>query len=250
MVAALLALALALPTAQPQWRVEVDAAGTYAVDYGAERDLVDGQASGEWRWQMKALASGAAIDTDLAIFRMTTGETSTVVLPDGEPFCRPPASRTVGWVRDARVGAYFDARRRGFEVDHPFGGLLTGCHVGSHGMTLYDGAGPAITRIPRGSFRPRRDRSFSRTWTQSIALDRSHDPGQDTHTFTATGTITIEASRISRRAARTLAVTGARLPVVAIGPQTEAEAREHGLDVAAVADAHDLDGLVEVIQSL
>jgi uroporphyrinogen III methyltransferase/synthase len=54
----------------------------------------------------------------------------------------------------------------------------------------------------------------------------------------------------SPSAARALAATGARLPVVAIGPQTEAEAREHGLEVAAVASSHDLDGLLDVIQSL
>src|SRR5579862_204386 len=54
----------------------------------------------------------------------------------------------------------------------------------------------------------------------------------------------------SPSAARALAATGARLPVIAIGPQTEAEAREHGLEVAAVAASHDLDGLLDVIQSL
>jgi uroporphyrinogen III methyltransferase/synthase len=54
----------------------------------------------------------------------------------------------------------------------------------------------------------------------------------------------------SPSAARALAATGARLPVVAIGPQTEAEAREHGLEVAATAASHDLDGLLDVIQSL
>jgi uroporphyrinogen-III synthase len=54
----------------------------------------------------------------------------------------------------------------------------------------------------------------------------------------------------SASAARSLAATGARLPVVAIGPQTAAEAREHGLQVAAVADTHDLDGLIDVVQSL
>jgi len=54
----------------------------------------------------------------------------------------------------------------------------------------------------------------------------------------------------SPSAARALAATGARLPVVAIGPQTEAEAREHGLEDAAVATSHELDGLLEVIQSL
>ncbi|HET8527769.1 MAG TPA: uroporphyrinogen-III synthase [Gaiellaceae bacterium] len=54
----------------------------------------------------------------------------------------------------------------------------------------------------------------------------------------------------SGSAARALAATGARLPVVAIGPQTEAEARAVGLDVAAVAREHDLDGLVDAIASL
>jgi uroporphyrinogen-III synthase len=54
----------------------------------------------------------------------------------------------------------------------------------------------------------------------------------------------------SASSARAFAATGARLPVVAIGPQTAAEAREHGLDVVAVAASHDLDGLVDVIQSL
>jgi uroporphyrinogen-III synthase len=54
----------------------------------------------------------------------------------------------------------------------------------------------------------------------------------------------------SGSAARALAATGARMPVVAIGPQTAAEARACGLDVVAVAESHDLDGLVEVVQSL
>jgi uroporphyrinogen-III synthase len=54
----------------------------------------------------------------------------------------------------------------------------------------------------------------------------------------------------SASAARAFAATGARLPVVAIGPQTAAEAREHGLEVAAVADTHDLGGLVEALASV
>ena len=54
----------------------------------------------------------------------------------------------------------------------------------------------------------------------------------------------------SASAARALAATGARLPVVAIGPQTAAEAREHGLEVAAVADSYDLEGLLDVVSSL
>jgi uroporphyrinogen III methyltransferase / synthase len=55
---------------------------------------------------------------------------------------------------------------------------------------------------------------------------------------------------MSGSAARALAATGARVPVVAIGPQTAAEARSAGLDVVAVAATHDLDGLVEAVRSI
>jgi hypothetical protein len=209
MLGALLAFVLALPSsapaaAEPHWRVHAEASGTYAVDYGAEGDAVDGQSGGSWSWEMKAVASGYGIDTGAAIFRTRVGESSSIVLPGGAPYCRPPASGAIGWVRDPAVGLYFSSRARGFQVDHPFGGLLAGCHVGAHGMTLYDGASPADTRIPRGAFSPRHRRAFEDTWTQSIALDRSHEPGQDAHTFAATGTITIEVRRVSRRTARAL----------------------------------------------
>jgi len=40
------------------------------------------------------------------------------------------------------------------------------------------------------------------------------------------------------------------MPVVAIGPQTAAAARELGLDVAGVAESHDVEGLLEVVTSL
>ena len=54
----------------------------------------------------------------------------------------------------------------------------------------------------------------------------------------------------SASAARAFAATGVRMPVVAIGPQTAAAARELGLDVTAVAASHDLDGLLDVVASL
>jgi uroporphyrinogen-III synthase len=54
---------------------------------------------------------------------------------------------------------------------------------------------------------------------------------------------------MSGSAARALAATGARVPVIAIGPQTAAEARGAGLDVVAVATTHDVDGLVEALRS-
>jgi uroporphyrinogen-III synthase len=55
---------------------------------------------------------------------------------------------------------------------------------------------------------------------------------------------------LSGSAARVLAAAGAHVPVVAIGPQTEAEAKAAGLSVAAVAVTHDLDGLIEALRSL
>ena len=55
---------------------------------------------------------------------------------------------------------------------------------------------------------------------------------------------------MSGSAARSMAASGARMPIVAIGPQTAAEARESGLEVVAVAAAHDLDGLVEALRSI
>jgi uroporphyrinogen-III synthase len=54
----------------------------------------------------------------------------------------------------------------------------------------------------------------------------------------------------SASAARGLAATGARLPVVSIGPQTTQAARDAGLDVVAEATTHDLDGLLAALESL
>jgi uroporphyrinogen III methyltransferase/synthase len=54
---------------------------------------------------------------------------------------------------------------------------------------------------------------------------------------------------MSGSAARAHAATGTRMPVVAIGPRTAAEAEAEGLRVVAVAERHDLDGLVEAVQS-
>jgi uroporphyrinogen-III synthase len=55
---------------------------------------------------------------------------------------------------------------------------------------------------------------------------------------------------MSGSAARALAAAGAHVPIVAIGPQTEAEAAAAGFYVAAVAATHDLDGLIEALRSL
>jgi len=54
----------------------------------------------------------------------------------------------------------------------------------------------------------------------------------------------------SPSAARALATAGARIPVVAIGPQTAAAAREAGLEVVAEASTHDAEGLLAALASL
>jgi hypothetical protein len=199
---------------EPLWGVTAVASGSYSVDYGQDRPSpssgIDGRGSGSWSWRIKALASGFDIDTDIAAFKMEVTEDSDIVLYTldqnqlyARPYCRPPAGSTVSWVRDPSVGLFLGSG--GFRVDHGFFDLLAGCHVGAHGMSLYDGASPANTAIARGSFRPRRDRAFSHTWTQAISLDRTHQPDPArAHTFQAVGTITISVRRLTRRGAAAL----------------------------------------------
>jgi len=218
---------------EPLWAVSAVAYGGYSVDYGQDRPSppsgIDGRGSGLWSWRLRALASGFEIDTDIAAFRMEVTEQSDIVLYwlqqnqlHETPYCRPPAGSIVGWVRDPSVGLFLG--RGGFRVDHGFFDRLAGCHVGAHGMSLYDGASPADTRIPRGSFRPRRDRAFKKTWTQQISLDRTHEADlASAHTFQASGTITISVRRLTRRGAAALKVRLRRIPaasgVRAAGPR-------------------------------
>jgi uroporphyrinogen-III synthase len=54
----------------------------------------------------------------------------------------------------------------------------------------------------------------------------------------------------SPSAVRAFAATGARIPAVTIGPQTAAAARAHGIEIAAEAATHDLDGLVAAVKGL
>lgn len=196
---------------EPLWGVIAVANGSYSVDYGQDRPAspsgIDGRGTGRWSWRMKALASGFDIDTGIAAFRMDVTEQSDIVLYSLQqnqiretPYCRPPVGSTVDWVRDPSVGLFLGSG--GFQVGHGFFDRLAGCHVGAHGMSLYDGASPAETAIARGTFRPRRDRVFKQTWTQLISLDRTHEPdASSAHTFQAQGRITISVRRLTRRAA-------------------------------------------------
>jgi uroporphyrinogen-III synthase len=54
----------------------------------------------------------------------------------------------------------------------------------------------------------------------------------------------------SGSAARAYAAIGGRAPAVSIGPQTSRVARSVGLEVAAEAPTHDLDGLVAAVRDL
>ena len=81
-------------------------------------------------------------------------------------------------------------------------------------------------------------------------LDADFLPLYRTHELVAEPPPGDVALLASPSAARALAATGANIRVVAIGPQTEAEARVLGLDVAAVAETSDLDGLVAAVESL
>jgi hypothetical protein len=216
------AAAAAAPPREPLWGVTAVAFGSYAVDYGQDRPSppsgIDGRGSGSWSWRIKALASGFHVDTDIAAFRMVVAEQSDIVLYSVQqnqlhetPYCRPPAGTTISWVRDPSVGVFLGSG--GFHVDHGFFDRLAGCHVGAHGMSLYDGASAAETAIARGGFRPRRDRAFTHTWSQVISLDRAHEPDPArAHTFQAEGTITISVRRLTRRSAAALRIRLRRIP--------------------------------------
>jgi uroporphyrinogen-III synthase len=54
----------------------------------------------------------------------------------------------------------------------------------------------------------------------------------------------------SGSAARSFAALGVAVPAVTIGPQTSDAAERAGLEVAAQADTHDLDGLVAAVRRL
>jgi uroporphyrinogen-III synthase len=55
---------------------------------------------------------------------------------------------------------------------------------------------------------------------------------------------------MSASAARAYARTGATMPVVSIGPETTRAARAAGVEVAAEAETHDLEGIVAAVAAV
>ena len=127
-------------------------------------------------------------------------------------------------------GTAEELRARGFHVD-----LVPRVHT-QEGLRDELPAGRALLAAAEGARRDVLDADFVALY-RTVEL-RPPAPEGDV------------AVLMSGSAARSLAATGARLPVVAIGPQTEAEARAAGLEVVAVARQHDLDGLLDAVASL
>jgi len=138
----------------------------------------------------------------------------------------------LGWPRVAAIGpgTAEELRTRGFRVD-----LVPRVHT-QEGLRDELPAGRALLAAAEGARRDVLGADFVPLY-RTVEL-RQEPPVGDV------------AVLMSGSAARALAATGARMPVVAIGPQTEAAARSVGLEVVAVAREHDVDGLLDAIASL
>jgi uroporphyrinogen-III synthase len=133
-------------------------------------------------------------------------------------------------------------------------GPATAAALGSHGLTvdlvpaLRTQAGllaelPAEGRVLLAAAEGARRLLVDERGADFLALYRTielHPPAPD-------GDVALLASG---SAARAFAATGARMPVVAIGPETAAEARAQGLEVTVVAETQDVEGLLDALASL
>jgi hypothetical protein len=213
------------------FKIKAVSTGSYVADYGRERldpgqttaAGVDGKESARWRWEVQTTArsvNGGPLHSGFEIARFKAnlnhniisygiqmgqlGEdqlcerrrfnTKSDVHPPGRPNPRGD------WIPR---GAPVAVTHGGVSVDSSFD--IPTCFHGysGHGLKFVEGSGERQAPILRGAFNPVSDRAYSRTYTDTARVGRSHsgDPNA-AHTFEGQSQLTVEIKRIPERRAR------------------------------------------------
>lgn len=214
--------------------MRVIGSGSASADFGEERKQpgvitasgVDGKETASWRWEVRAVASsvGAGPLVTRAHVERARGVLTASVLSYGiqmgvlgeEPLCQDHQGTTTlltddGRGRNARRSGSGEFVHDGF-VGIREGGLIVSspelsprtCFHGNpefgHGMQFVNGTGGDETRVPRGAFNPRFDRSYSETYTDTASEDLSHSGDSNSaHTFTGNSKVELQVKAISER---------------------------------------------------
>lgn len=251
----LLAFALDRATAAPggdthHFMMRVIGSGSASADFGEDRKQpglitasgVDGKESASWRWEVRAVARsvGAGPLVTRAHVERARGVLTASVLSYGiqmgklgeYPLCEDRQGTTTflsddGRGRPARRSGpgefihdgFIGIREGGLSVDSPELSSLSCFHSDGHGLDLVERSRPGETRVPRGAFNPRFDRSYSETYTDSASLDRSHSSGDpnSAHTFAGNSKVELQIEAISERRFNRLVKKYQHVPV---GPGT------------------------------
>lgn len=210
----------------------VASSGSYTADYGDERLQpgqttsfgVDGFETGSWTWKMRGVGrsvgngalksaavefkGSASHEADIISYTIQMGNLgedhlcgapgsppqSTYTRAPGTPLDSPPA-----WLHFKYTEVEF--RDGGMSIDVPgIYGLVSYCFHGMPPIALYDGIEPGDADIPRGAFNPRSDRSFDRTWSDSV--NEAHGDTPSKHTESASSELQVTARAISGEKAR------------------------------------------------
>lgn len=258
----LLALALDLAAAAPggdahHFMMRVIGSGSASADFGEDRKQpgvitasgVDGKESASWRWEVRAVARsvGSGPLVTRAHVERARGVLTASVLSYGiqmgklgeDPLCEDRQGTTTFLSNDGR-GRTARKSGSGEFVHDGFAGIREGglivaspelsplsCFHGSpefgHGLQFVNGTGRDETRVPRGAFNPRFDRSYSETYTDSASEDRSHsssDPNS-AHTFAGNSKVELQIKAISERRFNRLVKKYQHVPVGLGSGETE-----------------------------